>query len=106
MFDVTGCRENSSVGLHKFHFISPWNNSFSHRFEKRPFSKTQIYLYKEVNQYNVIVFQGSHILTKLRPVDQLRLLLIDSQGPDAEEVKGFFRLHKVHINLVDWLIGV
>ncbi|XP_076083087.1 nuclear pore complex protein Nup155-like isoform X1 [Mytilus galloprovincialis] len=39
--------------------------------------------------------QGSHILTKLRPVDQLRLLLIEYQGPDAEEVKGFFRLHKI-----------
>ncbi|CAG2238962.1 NUP155 [Mytilus edulis] len=39
--------------------------------------------------------QGSHILTKLRPVDQLRLLLIEYQGPDADEVKGFFRLHKI-----------
>ncbi|CAC5400979.1 NUP155 [Mytilus coruscus] len=39
--------------------------------------------------------QGSHILTKLRPVDQLRMLLIEYQGPDADEVKGFFRLHKI-----------
>ena len=43
-----------------------------------------------------IVLQGSHIWSKLRPVDQLRQLLIDCQGPDAEEVKAFFlRLHKV-----------
>lgn len=47
-------------------------------------------------KYNsVILVQGSHILSKLRPVDQLRQLLIDCQGPDAEEVKAFFRLHKV-----------
>ena len=42
------------------------------------------------------LLQGSHIWSKLRPVDQLRQLLIDCQGPDAEEVKAFFlRLHKV-----------
>ncbi|KAL3869881.1 hypothetical protein ACJMK2_042508 [Sinanodonta woodiana] len=39
--------------------------------------------------------QGSHILHKMRPVDQLRQLLIDFQGPDSEEVKAFFRLHKI-----------
>ncbi|KAL5017128.1 hypothetical protein ScPMuIL_006717 [Solemya velum] len=39
--------------------------------------------------------QGTHIFSKLRPVDQLRQLLIDCQGPDAEEVKAFFRLHKI-----------
>lgn len=45
---------------------------------------------------NINVLQGSHIWSKLRPVDQLRQLLIDCQGPDAEEVKAFFlRLHKV-----------
>ncbi|KAK3595250.1 hypothetical protein CHS0354_010857 [Potamilus streckersoni] len=39
--------------------------------------------------------QGSYILHKMRPVDQLRQLLIDFQGPDSEEVKAFFRLHKI-----------
>lgn len=46
-------------------------------------------------QFVLLSAQGSHIFTKMRPVDQLRQLLIDCQGPDAEEVKAFFRLHKL-----------
>ncbi|XP_060081127.1 nuclear pore complex protein Nup155-like [Ylistrum balloti] len=46
-------------------------------------------------RFVLLTAQGSHILSKLRPVDQLRQLLIDCQGPDAEEVKGFFRLHRI-----------
>lgn len=38
--------------------------------------------------------QGSHIITKPRPVDLLRKLLMDSSGPDSEAVKAFFYLHK------------
>ncbi|CAH1772348.1 unnamed protein product [Owenia fusiformis] len=38
--------------------------------------------------------QGSHLVTKLRPVDQLREILIKSRGPDTEEVRAFFQLHK------------
>ena len=34
------------------------------------------------------------MLTKPRPVDQLRQLLLNSNGPDAEEVSSFFKLHK------------
>ncbi|XP_062607131.1 nuclear pore complex protein Nup155-like [Saccostrea cucullata] len=46
-------------------------------------------------QFVLLSAQGSHIFSKMRPVDQLRQLLIDFQGPDAEEVKAFFRLHKI-----------
>ncbi|WAR23622.1 NU155-like protein, partial [Mya arenaria] len=46
-------------------------------------------------KFVVLSAQGSHIVSKLRPVDQLRQLLIDCQGPDADEVKAFFRLHKI-----------
>lgn len=38
--------------------------------------------------------QGCHIVSKLRPVDQLRRLLLSCQGPESEEVKAFFSLHK------------
>ncbi|XP_046570812.1 LOW QUALITY PROTEIN: nuclear pore complex protein Nup155-like, partial [Haliotis rubra] len=40
---------------------------------------------------------GSHILQKLRPMEQLQQLLIECQGPDADEVKGFFRLHRIEL---------
>ena len=43
----------------------------------------------------VDLLQGSHLLHTLHPVDQLRELLLRCNGPDAEEVKAFFRLHKV-----------
>ncbi|XP_041357627.1 nuclear pore complex protein Nup155-like [Gigantopelta aegis] len=45
-------------------------------------------------KFIVLTSQGCNILTKLRPVEQLHQLLIDCQGPEAEEVKAFFRLHK------------
>lgn len=38
--------------------------------------------------------QGSHIIVKLQPVDQLRQLLVDNQGPECEAVKSFFSLLK------------
>ncbi|XP_059140242.1 nuclear pore complex protein Nup155-like [Physella acuta] len=46
-------------------------------------------------RYVVLSAQGIHILQKLRPLEQLRQLLIDCRGPDSEHVKAFFRLHKV-----------
>ena len=39
-------------------------------------------------------FQGSYILTKQQPVDQLRQQLL-SHGPDSPDVKAYFKLHKV-----------
>lgn len=38
--------------------------------------------------------QGSHIFHKLRPVDQLRHLLVSSAGGDSEDIERFFKLHK------------
>uniref|UniRef100_A0A673MB33 Nuclear pore complex protein Nup155-like n=1 Tax=Sinocyclocheilus rhinocerous TaxID=307959 RepID=A0A673MB33_9TELE len=37
--------------------------------------------------------QGSHIFHKLRPVDQLRHLLVSSAGGESEEIERFFKLH-------------
>ena len=42
-----------------------------------------------------MVFQGSHIFHKLRPVDQLRHLLVSGTGGESEEVERFFKLHRV-----------
>jgi len=41
----------------------------------------------------LISAQGTHIVSKLRPVDHLRQLLIENHGPDNEVVKAFFALH-------------
>lgn len=41
----------------------------------------------------LISAQGSHIVSKLRPVDHLRQLLIENGGPDADPIKAFFQLH-------------
>ncbi|CDQ75873.1 unnamed protein product [Oncorhynchus mykiss] len=41
-----------------------------------------------------MVFQGSHIFHKLRPVDQLRHLLVCGTGGESEEVERFFKLHR------------
>ncbi|XP_036451046.1 nuclear pore complex protein Nup155 [Colossoma macropomum] len=38
--------------------------------------------------------QGSHIFHKLRPVDQLRHLLVSSGGGESEEIERFFKLHR------------
>lgn len=43
----------------------------------------------------VYLFQGSYVVTRLRPVDQLRQLMLNNSGPDCREVENFFRLHKV-----------
>lgn len=41
------------------------------------------------------LFQGSHIFQKLRPVDQLRHLLVSCAGGESEEIERFFKLHRV-----------
>ncbi|XP_075040329.1 nuclear pore complex protein Nup155 [Mixophyes fleayi] len=38
--------------------------------------------------------KGSHIFHKLRPVDQLRHLLVASAGGDGEDIERFFKLHQ------------
>ncbi|XP_056402290.1 nuclear pore complex protein Nup155 isoform X2 [Hyla sarda] len=38
--------------------------------------------------------KGSHIFHKLRPVDQLRLLLVSSAGGEGEDVERFFKLQQ------------
>ncbi|XP_075900928.1 nuclear pore complex protein Nup155 [Nelusetta ayraudi] len=38
--------------------------------------------------------KGSHIFHKLRPVDQMRHLLVSCVGGESEEVERFFKLHK------------
>lgn len=38
--------------------------------------------------------QGSYLFTTYRPVEQLRQLLLHSQGFDSEAVQAFFKLHK------------
>lgn len=46
-------------------------------------------------KFVVLSADGIHILLKQRPVEQLRHLMIECGGPDSEQVKSFFRLHKV-----------
>ncbi|KAH9488744.1 hypothetical protein Btru_059325, partial [Bulinus truncatus] len=46
-------------------------------------------------KFVIVSAQGIHIIQKLRPLEQLRELLIGFGGPDAEQVKAFFRLHKI-----------
>ncbi|XP_005105150.1 nuclear pore complex protein Nup155 [Aplysia californica] len=46
-------------------------------------------------RFVILSAQGVHILQKLRPVEQLKMLMIECGGPDAEQVKAFFRLHKI-----------
>jgi nuclear pore complex protein Nup155 len=41
----------------------------------------------------LISAQGTHIVSKLRPVDHLRQLMLEQSGPDGEAVKAFFQLH-------------
>ena len=44
-------------------------------------------------KFALISAQGTHIVSKLRPVDHLRQLLIENHGPDNDVVKAFFALH-------------
>ena len=44
-------------------------------------------------KFVLISAQGTHIVSKLRPVDHLRQLLIENHGPDNDVIKSFFTLH-------------
>merc|ERR1719239_455234 len=46
-------------------------------------------------RFVVLSAQGVYVLMKLRPVEQLRQLMVECGGPDAVQVKAFFRLHKI-----------
>lgn len=46
-------------------------------------------------KFVIVSAQGIHVFQKLRPLEQLRRLFIECGGPDAEQVKAFFRLHRV-----------
>ncbi|GFN98864.1 nuclear pore complex protein nup155-like [Plakobranchus ocellatus] len=39
--------------------------------------------------------QGIHILQKQRPVEQLKQLMVECGGPDAQQIKAFFNLHRL-----------
>ncbi|XP_018320831.1 nuclear pore complex protein Nup154 [Agrilus planipennis] len=45
-------------------------------------------------KYVVLTAQGAHIFMKLRPVDVLRQLLCENQGPENDSVRGFFVMQK------------
>lgn len=45
-------------------------------------------------KYVVLTAQGAHIFIKLRPVDMLRQLLVDSHGPEGDAVKAYFHVQK------------
>ena len=44
-------------------------------------------------KFVLISSHGTHIVTKLRPVDHLRQLLIDNGGADGEVIKSYFMLY-------------
>lgn len=41
---------------------------------------------------------------QMRPVDQLRQILMDKRGPDNDQVKAFFKLHKVILKRVTFWV--
>ncbi|XP_056146577.1 nuclear pore complex protein Nup155 [Lampris incognitus] len=54
-----------------------------------------------VQQHNVarqkfvlLTSKGSHIIEKLRPVDQLRHLLVSCAGGESEDIERFFKMHR------------
>lgn len=46
-------------------------------------------------RFVILSTHGVQIVQKLRSAEQLKALLTDCGGPDAEQIKAFFRLHKV-----------
>ena len=50
-------------------------------------------------RFVVLNSQGSYLINKFTPADQLKHLLLSNSGPDAEEVQAFFKLHKVEMFL-------
>lgn len=45
-------------------------------------------------KYVALTAQGAHIFLKLRPVDILRQLLLESGGADSDAVKAYFNLQR------------
>lgn len=45
-------------------------------------------------KYVALTAQGAHIFLKLRPVDVLRQLLLDSAGAESDSVRAFFTIQK------------
>ncbi|XP_063962394.1 nuclear pore complex protein Nup155-like [Lytechinus pictus] len=45
-------------------------------------------------RYVLLSSQGSIIISRLRPVDQLRQLMLNNMGPKCPAVENFFKLHK------------
>ncbi|XP_018603651.1 nuclear pore complex protein Nup155 isoform X2 [Scleropages formosus] len=45
-------------------------------------------------KFVILSAKGSHIFHKLRPVDQLRHLLVSCAGGEGEEIERFFKLHR------------
>lgn len=45
-------------------------------------------------KYVVLTSQGVHIFSKLRPIDILKQLLMDSHGQDSDTIKAFFMIQK------------
>ncbi|XP_028318058.1 nuclear pore complex protein Nup155-like [Gouania willdenowi] len=46
------------------------------------------------HKFVLLSAKGSHIFQKLRPVDQLRHLLVRCVGGESEEIERFFKLHR------------
>lgn len=79
-------------------------NEESHGKISTPLNKEQIPITDSpvvVQQHNVspqkfvlLSAKGSHIFQKLRPVDQLRHLLVSCAGGESEEIERFFKLHR------------
>ncbi|XP_065180530.1 nuclear pore complex protein Nup155-like [Sycon ciliatum] len=51
---------------------------------------------KPAPTFVLLTAQGTSIVTKLRPVDQLEQLLVDSAGSDTSALRSFFRLYQAH----------
>ncbi|GAB6032748.1 hypothetical protein CHUAL_011616 [Chamberlinius hualienensis] len=49
---------------------------------------------QQPRKFAILSAQGTHIIAKLRPVDQLRQLILDSRGVDSDVVRSFFTLHQ------------
>ncbi|XP_041042883.1 nuclear pore complex protein Nup155 isoform X1 [Carcharodon carcharias] len=45
-------------------------------------------------RFILLTAQGSHFFQKLRPVDQLRHLLVSNAGGEGEDIERFFKLHR------------
>ncbi|XP_014679572.1 PREDICTED: nuclear pore complex protein Nup155-like, partial [Priapulus caudatus] len=50
-------------------------------------------------RFVILTRQGSYLFDLLRPVDQLKQLLVRNSGPDCEAVKAFFTLHQTTVVL-------